>query len=44
MFMSDDEELELELIVGKLVDTLPETYQETTEARCRGFYQRFKPA
>lgn len=35
--------MRVELIdAGKLVDTLPETYQETTEARCRNYYQRFK--
>ncbi|KAI9639714.1 trimeric LpxA-like protein [Dioszegia hungarica] len=28
---------------GRLVDTLPETYQETVEASCRSLYQRFRP-
>ncbi|WWC62063.1 uncharacterized protein I303_104652 [Kwoniella dejecticola CBS 10117] len=27
---------------GKLVDTLPETYQETMEAKCKSYYQRFR--
>lgn len=31
-------------IIGRLVDTLPETYQETAEASCRSIYQRFRPA
>ncbi|ODN82006.1 hypothetical protein L202_02333 [Cryptococcus amylolentus CBS 6039] len=29
---------------GRIVDTLPETYQETMEARCKNYYQRFRPA
>ncbi|OWZ60090.1 dynactin 5 [Cryptococcus neoformans c45] len=28
---------------GRMVDTLPETYQETMEARCKSYYQRFRP-
>ncbi|WVW84017.1 hypothetical protein I302_106044 [Kwoniella bestiolae CBS 10118] len=27
---------------GKLVDTLPETYQEAMEAKCKSYYQRFR--
>ncbi|WWC70073.1 uncharacterized protein I206_104019 [Kwoniella pini CBS 10737] len=29
---------------GKLIDTLPETYQETMEAKCKNYYQRFRAA
>ncbi|WWC89217.1 uncharacterized protein L201_004135 [Kwoniella dendrophila CBS 6074] len=29
---------------GKLVDTLPETYQETMESKCKNYYLRFKSA
>ncbi|WWD17222.1 hypothetical protein CI109_101660 [Kwoniella shandongensis] len=29
---------------GRIVDTLPETYQETMEAKCKNYYQRFRPA
>jgi len=29
---------------GHLVETLPETYQDTVEAKCKSLYQRFRPA
>jgi len=29
---------------GRLLETLPETYQETFETRCKSLYQRFRPA
>ncbi|ORY20638.1 trimeric LpxA-like protein [Naematelia encephala] len=29
---------------GRCIESLPETYQETVEARCKGYYQRFRPS
>ncbi|WVQ79953.1 hypothetical protein IAT38_002054 [Cryptococcus sp. DSM 104549] len=28
---------------GRLIDTLPETFQEVMEAKCKNYYQRFRP-